>query len=83
MLSNEKEGMTRLKVHARSQKEETTIDVEVAVSLAIHRENKSLAGEIAKGIFLPTMAKARPTLEELPPLVFLSLDQPAFPSTHH
>ena len=65
------------RIHVGSQKQGTRINVEAVVSLAIHHENGSLAGERAKGILLLTRAKAHRPPEEVRLLVFLSLVQAA------
>lgn len=66
------------KVQVGCLKRKRRIDVEAAVSLAIHQENRSLAGKGAKGTFLPMRANAHRVLEELRLLVFLSLVQAAW-----
>lgn len=77
MLWNAKEEKMKARVHVGRLRKETRIDVEAAVSLAIHQENRSLAGGRAKGIILPTRAKAHQVPEEVRHLVFLSQDRAA------
>ena len=77
MLWNANEEEMEPRMHVGSQRQGIMIHVEAAVSPAIDPENRSLAGEGAKGISLPTRAKAQPVPEELRLLVFLSLVQAA------
>ena len=75
MLWNAKDEKMKLLVHLGSPRHETQIDVKETVSLVMHQENRSPAGEKAKDIFQPTRAKVHQVPEELRLLVSLSLAQ--------